>query len=78
MEMMLRFIGKPPFRVGQAIATPPGWSNPPRQEQHHDDDQQDANHTYAAMAEAISIASETAAEAAKKEDNEYDDKYCSK
>jgi hypothetical protein len=76
MKMMLRFIGRRPFRIERAIAATPGSSNPPRQEQHNDDDQQDADHAYAAMTEPIAIASEPPTEAAQQKNDQYNDEYC--
>ena len=50
-------------------------SKPPHEKQYNEDDQDDADHTYAAVTEAVAIAAEATTEATKQEDDEDDNKY---
>jgi len=58
-----------------AFDTPRVRSKPPHEKQYDQDDQDDADHTYAAVTEAVAVAAEAATETTKQEDDEQDDEY---
>lgn len=47
------------------------------QKQDKNDDDQDADHTNAAMPEAITVSANAATKATQQEDNQNDNEYCS-
>jgi len=58
-----------------AFYTPRVRSKPTHEKQYNEDDQNDTDHTYAAVTEAVAIAAEATTEATKQEDDEDDNKY---